>query len=92
MENYLIKYLSKRYKNFEFEIDEKSIYILKKKYINGVLDTIEKDQYEKWQGKYLIPIEEGYFAIDNSTNDCWCEEFESYLIALDWLNEKFQVF
>lgn len=91
MENYLITYLSKRYKNFEFVIDENSFHIIKKKYINGVTDIIGKQQYDKWKGKYLILLNSSYFCIDNSTGDCWCEVFKNYQNAIDWLNEKFEL-
>ena len=43
MENFLINYLSKRYKNFEFDMIENSIYIINEHYIKGVLNIIEKN-------------------------------------------------
>ncbi|MEB7677971.1 hypothetical protein NGB25_12760 [Staphylococcus saprophyticus] len=91
MENFLINYLSKRYKNFEFDMIENSIYIINEHYIKGVLNIIEKNNYSDWKGRYLITEDDSYVAIDNFTGDCWCEEFENYQIAVDWLNNKFQV-
>ena len=91
MENFLINYLSKRYKNFEFEMIDDGIYIINNRYIKGVEYNIGKCNYDDWQGKYLIPVDDKYLAIDNSTSDCWCEEFRKYQTALDWLNERFEV-
>lgn len=93
-ENFLINYLSKRYKNFEFDTIElssyikNSIYIINNKYSEGVRNLIGNN-YSDWKGRYLIVKDDCYLAIDNSTGDCWCEEFENYQIAVDWLKNKF---
>lgn len=32
-----------------------------------------------------------WVAVDNSTKDCWVEEFDDKQKAIDWLDRKFEV-
>ncbi|MGI2270003.1 hypothetical protein [Staphylococcus cohnii] len=91
-DNHLLQSLSKRYKKFDYQIINNKIYQIDGKYLKGIQQLISKsDEYENWNGKYLITFDKNYLCIDNSTNDCWCEEFRTYNKAIGWLNEEFQV-
>lgn len=90
--NYLLKYLNTRYKYFEFKMANSEIYQIDRKYSKGIEQLILKPKdYESWRGKYLITFDKNYLCIDNSSDDCWCEEFRDYNTAIGWLNEEFEV-
>lgn len=92
LDNDLLQLLDTKYKDFKFKMVNSKIYQIDGKYEKGVQQLISKSSdYKKWSGKYLITLDKTYLCIDNSTNDCWCEEFRNYNKAIGWLNEEFDV-
>ncbi|WP_040030637.1 hypothetical protein [Staphylococcus cohnii] len=92
LDNHLLQLLDTKYKDFKFKMVNSKIYQIDGKYEKGVRQLILKSSdYKKWSGKYLITLDKTYLCIDDSTNDCWCEEFRNYNKAIGWLNEEFNV-
>ncbi|HGZ7920826.1 TPA: hypothetical protein ACOF2E_002511 [Staphylococcus aureus] len=92
LDNDLLQLLDTKYKDFKFKMVNSKIYQIDGKYVKGVQQLISKSSdYNKWTGKYLITLDKTYLCIDNSTNDCWCEEFRNYNKAIGWLKEEFEV-
>lgn len=50
------------------------------------------DSREKAKRTRALCFENGvWVAVDNSTKDCWVEEFDDKQKAIDWLDGKFEV-
>lgn len=69
--------------------------VVSKEFLNNYVDNwVEKKELPS--NVSLIYCEDGnkYIGVDNTTNDCWVEEFESEKDVLNWLSgiEKETIF
>ena len=62
--------------------------------LKNILDSIILDKENAFDGNYpILPITfyftegEKFIAVDNRTCDCWVEEFNSVVEAIDWIQE-----
>lgn len=60
-----------------------------KQYVK-ILDSYNGREY-LYRGKYYLIRGNKYIGVDNSTGDCWVEEFDTLDECIDWLDRKFEV-
>ncbi len=42
-------------------------------------------------GKFILEDNGVFVGIDNSTGDCWVEEFDDFHLCVDWIRGKFEI-
>jgi len=77
--------------------NEKEILIIYKDIIaciikdNDINDLFENIKKVKEFSHFLIELENGWTAIDNSHNEAFTEDFDTLQEAVSWLNYEFEV-
>lgn len=60
--------------------------------LNDILSNQEGDHYPKHEGAtgYFLDESGVYVAFDNTTCDCWVEEFDTDKRAIDWIKNGYE--
>ena len=86
---------------FLSKTNNKGLYeFIKRKALKDYYDIKEVDNEEASRiidtyepiGKFILEGNGVFVGIDNSTSDCWVEEFDDFEVCVDWIRAKFEVF
>lgn len=56
--------------------------------VSDFIDIWAEDRKKAKRTRVLCRDKDAWVAVDNSTGDCWVEDFVSKKDAIDWLNGK----